>query len=325
MLKKKHHLIIGGAGFIGSQLASKISQISKVTVIDNLSNGKKDYIDKLNVNDLSVKFLKYDVALEEDLEIAFKLANIENDITDVWHLAANSDIPAGANNPKVDLKDTFLTTFGILNSMKKHSLKILHFASSSAIYGDCNNIEVDESYGPLIPISNYGAMKLASEAQISSAFESFLDQVNIFRFPNVVGYPATHGVIFDFVNKLKKNKSVLNVLGNGSQRKPYLHVSDLVNAILYLSEKNYSKYEIYNIGPNDDGISVKEIAELVVKKINNNAEIVYGDGNKGWVGDVSKFRYSTKKLNQIGWFPKLSSREAINLAIDEIIQQINNQ
>ena len=137
-------------------------------------------------------------------------------------MAANSDIPAGVLNPDIDLRDTFLTTFEILKAMKKFNIKVLNFASSSAIYGDFGNEIIHESIGPLFPISNYGAMKLASEAQISAACEGFLNRANIFRFPNVVGAPATHGVILDFINKLRLNKNELQVLGNGTQQKAYL-------------------------------------------------------------------------------------------------------
>ena len=318
----KHHLIIGGAGFIGSKLSLELSKIGKVSIIDNLSNGNTDFIkDLFIINDF--KFIQTDVSDFNNCDIAFNQINLSKTITDVWHLAANSDIPAGINDPGIDLKNTFLTTFQILCCMKKYNIKNIHFASSSAIYGDCNNIEISEDHGPLKPISNYGAMKLASEAQISASFESFLNKVNIFRFPNVVGSPATHGVIFDFINKLKINKSVLNVLGDGSQRKPYLHVSDLVNALIYFSDlKSVSNFEIYNIGPNDDGIDVKTIAELVVDTVNKDAKIIFGSGNKGWIGDVSKFRYSIKKINSLGWKPKYNSFEAISKAICEINNQI---
>lgn len=241
----------------------------------------------------------------------------------MWHLAANSDIPAGVENPDVDLKDTFLTTFELLRSMRQYDVKTFHFASSSAIYGDLGTVKLYEGIGPLLPISNYGAMKLASEAQISAAAECFLERVNIFRFPNVVGTPATHGVILDFINKLASDSHELHVLGDGTQQKAYLHVSDLVDAMFAISSRKIDvKIDVVNIGPVDDGVTVRWIAEQVVARISPDAKIMYGKGNKGWVGDVPRFNYSTDRLQSYGWSPKLNSSEAVLRAIDEIaIQQ----
>lgn len=166
-------------------------------------------------------------------------------------------------------------------------------------------------------------MKLASEAQISAASEHFLQRANIFRFPNVIGTPATHGVIFDFINRLKLNKSELTVLGNGTQQKSYLHVSELIDAMLFIKNKHTdSKVEVFNIGPDDDGVTVKFIAENVVKRVSPKARLNFGEGNKGWIGDVPKFRYSINKLKSLGWKPKLSSENAIIIAIDEIANQL---
>ena len=267
--------------------------------------------------------MNFNVAEASQCENAFLEAKLNGKVTEVWHLAANSDIPAGVLNPDIDLRDTFLTTFEILKAMKKFKIKVLNFASSSAIYGDFGDEMIHESIGPLLPISNYGAMKLASEAQISAACEGFLKRANIFRFPNVVGVPATHGVILDFINKLLLNKNELQVLGNGTQQKAYLHVSDLIDAMLLISNQQIdSKVEVINIGPFDKGVTVKWIAQEVVNKINPSAKIVYGVGNKGWVGDVPKFNYSVEKLKSLGWSPILGSEKAVKRAINEIIIQL---
>lgn len=318
----KHALIVGGAGFIGSQLTSELLNLNyQVTVIDNFSRGKLEYLQKA-IQNSNFKILSYNVAENSQCDQAFTEAKINGDITEVWHLAANSDIPAGVSNPDIDLNDTFLTTFEILKSMKKFSIKVINFASSSAIYGDFGDDKIYETIGPLLPISNYGAMKLASEAQISAACESYLIRANIFRFPNVVGIPATHGVILDFVNKLKNNKNELVVLGNGTQKKSYLHVSDLISAMLLITAKeSLHKALLVNIGPVDGGVTVKWIAEKVVERINPKASIIYGEGSKGWVGDVPKFNYSTDRLKSFGWNPILSSSESILRAIDEIANQ----
>jgi UDP-glucose 4-epimerase len=317
-------IIIGGAGFIGSQLVKYfLKQNIKIVVVDNFSRGKLEYLEpELNNNFLLT--LNFDISNFELCNKAFDLATKFTIIDEVWHLAANSDIPAGVLNPNVDLKDTFLTTFQILNSMKYHNIKKINFASSSAIYGDFGDTRIHENIGPLLPISNYGAMKLASEAQISAASESFLDFANIFRFPNVVGVPATHGVILDFINKLIANQNYLDVLGDGTQQKAYLHVTDLIDAMITINNRtNNKKIEIVNIGPVDEGVTVSWIAEQVVNRINPNSIIIFGNGNKGWVGDVPKFNYSTEKLQSFGWSPKLGSEDAVLRAINEIANQFN--
>jgi len=212
-------LVSGGAGFIGTQLVSRLlNEGRKVVVIDNFSRGQRRHLLPFAYN-LQLQVLEADIANRQQCEEAFNLASQNGRIYEVWHLAANSDIPAGVADPDIDLKDTFCTTFELLRIMKKYDVKRFHFASSSAIYGDLGGVVLHEEIGPLLPISNYGAMKLASEAQASAAAESFLDRVNLFRFPNVVGIPATHGVILDFIIKLQKNRDFLSVLGEGLSKR----------------------------------------------------------------------------------------------------------
>jgi UDP-glucose 4-epimerase len=240
----------------------------------------------------------------------------EGAIQTVWHLAANSDIAAGVNNPEIDLTRTFMTTFNVLNAM--HTLKIprLCFASTSAIYGDMDKV-LTEDTGPLFPISSYGATKLGSEAIISAALERFLERAWIFRFPNVVGGRATHGAIFDFIRKLRKNPGELEVLGDGSQEKPYLHVSELLDAMLFLFDGVKDKLNYFNIAPDGSATTVRQIAETVVKVVSPGAKIRYTGGSKGWVGDVPRFRYSIEKLKGAGWAPKMTSNQAVELAVRE--------
>ena len=314
-------LITGVAGFVGSNLAKFFLDAGKTVFgVDNLSRGdcgnlsicaanRDFYFAELDVNDIE--------ALKKWLD---QLVRIE-DVEEVWHLAANSDIPAGITSPNVDLRDTFLSTFNTIEVMKCFDIGTMIFASSSALYGDLGAASLSESSGPLLPISNYGAMKLASEALISASVEGFLDRAFIFRFPNVIGIPATHGVILDFVRKLRDNPQVLHVLGDGSQKKSYLHVEDLLRAMIFVRHHSNEKLTLINIGPSDSGVTVKFIAEQVVAEFSSSAMISYGRGMKGWVGDVPRFFYSTEKLLNLGWNPTMTSEQAVKRAVKEIISQ----
>ena len=314
-------IIAGGAGFIGINLAKKlISEGSDVIIIDNFSNSKKRFIpadlDNLTIieNDLS--------SIKETKQAINKSCELAKTTPEVWHMAANSDIPSGLKDSNIDLQDTFMTTFNLLEACKCSNILSFYFASSSAIYGDHGNTLISEKTSPLMPISNYGAMKLASEAQCYASSELFLKKLRIFRFPNVVGAPATHGVIFDFINKLKNDPTYLEVLGDGTQEKSYLHVSDLISGMIHLKKRKLDKEEfpIFNLGPQSDAVTIKWIAEEVVKHVSPKAKIYYGKSNKGWVGDIPKFRYDTSKASSAGWYPSYNSKEAVTLAIRDIIK-----
>lgn len=315
-------IIAGGAGFVGANLVRHLARIrDRLIVADNFSRGSRTWLGEL-VEQGRVQMIEADLACRSDVEGLFDQVRKIGPIREVWHLAANSDIPAGVADPDVDFKDTFCTTFELLRAMRRYEVPALHFSSTSAIYGDLGEAVLHEAIGPLLPISNYGAMKLASEAQTSAAAESYLDLVNIFRFPNVVGVPATHGVILDFIAKLKADPTRLKVLGDGTQQKAYLHVSDLVAAMMTIVERPRDhKVEVVNIGPVDEGVTVRWIAEQVVARVAPGARIDYGTGNKGWVGDVPRFNYSTDRLQSYGWAPKLGSAEAISRAVDEVARQ----
>ena len=305
-------LIIGGAGFIGSVLVKEmLKDNADIIIIDKLSLGSTN-----NIDTTKVEFHQIDINnIDRVLEVLQ-----DKQVGEVWHLAANSDIPAGVEDINVDLDDTFMSTVSTLKVMKKIGCKRLYFASSSAVYG-FNENRLHEDIGPLMPISNYGAMKLSSEALISASLESFLDKVCIYRFPNVVGVPATHGVILDFVKKLKKDMAVLEVLGNGSQQKTYLHVSELVEAMLFINNNTVNGMNYYNIGAMDDGVFVRQIAEETTQVVSPDATINYQKSDRGWVGDVPRFYYSVDKLKDLGWSPKMYSLEAVQRAVREIVSQ----
>ena len=310
------HLIVGGAGFIGVNLAAALlDRGHEVVVVDDFSRGTQEALAPLTQRS-GFAFIEADASDPEVLDTVLP----DRPIAEVWHMAANSDIPAGVADYRVDLRQTFLTTVAVLDVMKRRSIPVIHFASSSAIYGDHGDDLIHENIGPLQPISNYGAMKLASEAQLRAAHESYVGRVSIFRFPNVIGVPATHGVILDFVHKLIATPAELDVLGNGTQQKSYLHVSDLVCAMLHIADRQ-ENYAVYNIGPTDEGVTVRFIAEAVRDAFKPDAGIRFGEGNRGWVGDVPKFRYSVDRLLGTGWRPQLGSTQAVRLAISEIVEQ----
>ena len=313
------NIIFGGAGFIGSNLARKLlEREEEVLVFDDLSLGSKENIEFLCTDSLVIG----DINKSDDMERLSQIVQgCAPEFVTVWHFAANSDIVSGVNDGNIDFYKTFLTTKNILNFMKEHKLRRILFSSTSAVYGDKGDETINEESSNLHPISNYGAYKLASEAIISAAREDFLTEAIIFRFPNVVGTPATHGVILDFVLKLSANSSVLEVLGNGTQQKSYLYIDDLISAMLICRSKQHSeRLPIFNIGNIDHGITVKYIAESVVKFVSPHAEIKYGEEPRGWKGDIPKFYYDVTKIQSIGWTPEFSSSEAVLKTIEKILK-----
>ncbi len=306
-------LITGGAGFIGSHLCDYLhSSKNFITVLDNLSLGREDNIKHL-INKSNFEFIRGNVLDDKVLEDLFKRKSYDV----IFHMAANSDIAQSSCNPSVDKDNTFMTTYVLLNKMKEHGVKKIVFASTSAIYGNTTDV-LHENYGPLKPVSHYGASKLASESFISSFVENYELQAWIVRFPNVVGENATHGVIYDFINKLKKDYTKLEVLGDGEQCKPYLYVKDLVEAILFVWRNSNERLNIDNVGV-DSETKVKDIARMVIETMKLDAVIEYTGGKMGWVGDVPTFTYDLSKVNKLGWMAKNTSTEAVIMAIKNIL------
>jgi UDP-glucose 4-epimerase len=314
-------LVTGAAGFVGCNVVQRLLALGhRVVGLDNFCRGTRQNIAK-SLSDPSFVFETVDLTDLPAFIAAAQRVDVAEPVTEVWHLAANSDIPAGISDARVDLRDTFMTTFNTLEVMKQLSIGRLVFASTSAVYGDLNGARLHEDIGPLFPISNYGAMKLASEALISAAVEAWLGRAWIFRFPNVIGTPATHGALLDFVRKLRRTPDQLDVLGDGTQQKGYLHVVELVDAMLLIRDQAPERLAYYNIGAGDEGVTVRFMAEQVVAAMSPGAAIHFGDGNKGWVGDVSRFVYAVDKVYALGWRPRLGSAEAVALAVREIVEQ----
>jgi UDP-glucose 4-epimerase len=308
-------LITGGAGFIGSHLCDRLlAENHSVTVVDNLVLGKKENIAHL-LDHPNFKFYEQDLLHTAGMKKVFD----EGEFEMVYHLAANSDIQKGGNDPTVDYSLTFNTTFNVLMLMKEYGVKKLFFASTSAIFGEARG-DLNEDFGPLHPVSNYGAGKLASEAFISAFSSTYHIQTWITRFPNVVGERFTHGVIFDFIKKLRSTPDELEVLGNGEQCKPYIYVKDLVDGIQYVIRHATARYNVYNLGPTTR-TKVKEIAQITIEEMGLHATIRYTGGDRGWVGDVPEFRYDISKIKALGWSDPKTSNEAVRTAVKKALNK----
>ena len=308
-------LVAGGAGFIGSHLIdSLLANGHSIVCVDKLIMGKRN-IEHLE-NNTAFKFYDCELADQNLVHRIFK----ENQIDAVYHLAANSDIQKGGKEPSIDFNDTLLTTRALLEGMRKAGVNKIFFASTSAVYGEMPDVELTETTGGLMPVSYYGGAKLASEALISSYVSMCDMSVVIFRFPNVIGPRLTHGVVFDFIKKLQNNPNELEILGNGKQCKPYIYVLDLVEAIIRLTKEFSPGETVYNLSVNSDGTTVTQIANIVVEELGlQNVKYVYTGGDRGWKGDVPRFKYNISKVLSTGWIPKHTSDEAVRQTVKDAL------
>lgn len=312
-------LVVGGAGFIGSHLCdSLLVQGHKVACLDNFSLGTKRNIKHLSEND---DFTLYEADAADRKKLGEAFQEFLPDY--VFHLAANSDIQASAVNPDVEYRNTYTTTFEVLSAMREYNVKKLFFASTSAVYGDKRDISLNENTPGLAPISYYGAAKLGSEGLIS-AFSYMNDiQSLVFRFPNVIGPRLTHGVIFDFIGRLRKEPEHLRILGNGKQTKPYIYVQDLVRAIIQFMETGNQTVTLYNVGV-EGNTSVTSIADIICAEMGlDNVIYEYTGGEGGWKGDVPRFRYCLDKIHEAGWKAEYCSDEAVRKTVREVLRENN--
>lgn len=314
-------LVAGGAGFIGSHLCdSLLKQGHDIVVADKLVFGPKDIKHLLDDDALkeSGRFRFYQEELADQYAVDRIFA--ENKIDVVYHLAANSDIQKGGREPAIDFNDTFLTTRALLEGMRKSGVKNIFFASTSAVYGEMPDQELMETTGGIKPVSYYGGAKLASEALLSSYVSMCDMSAVVFRFPNVIGPRLTHGAVFDFIRKLRRNPYELEILGDGTQCKPYIYVLDLVEAITRLTEEFKPGEEVYNISVEGGGTTVTRIAEIVVDAMGlTDVEFRYTGGDRGWKGDVPRFSYDISKVLATGWRPRYTSDEAVRQTVEDVI------
>lgn len=309
-------LVAGGAGFIGSHLIdSLLAEKHRVICADKLIMGKQN-IEHLSDNE-NFKFYKVELANQNDVDEIFAI----EDIDVVYHLAANSDIQKGGKEPAIDFNNTLLTTRALLEGMRKNNVKKIFFASTSAVYGEMLDVDLTETTGGIMPVSYYGGAKLASEALISSYVSMCDMSAVIFRFPNVIGPRLTHGAVFDFIRKLRKNPEELEILGNGTQCKPYIYVLDLVEAIMKLTNEFSPGEVVYNISVTSPGTTVTHIAEIVIEELKlQNVKYNYTGGDRGWKGDVPRFSYDISKVLATGWTPKFTSDEAVRQTVKDAIK-----
>ena len=312
----KKYFIAGGAGFIGSHLCKKIltdEPQAEVTVYDNFTSGKMWHLEEIEDKILIVKA---DIKEKDKLASAVKGADV------VYHFASNPDISKAMTQPDIDFWEGTYLTNNILEAMRISGVKNLIYASGSGVYGDTGFLETAEDYSPQLPISTYGASKLSCEALICSYCYMFDMNAAAFRFANVVGPNQTHGVGYDFIKKLLNDSSSLSILGDGTQSKSYIYVTDIINAIRTVETKFLKDYSYFNVST-EDFISVKEIADLTIEVMELNpgkVKFIFTGGNRGWKGDVPVVRLNSDKIRKLGWSNIHTSKQAIRLSLSSIYE-----
>ena len=307
-----NYFIAGGAGFIGSHLVDALISRNRITVYDNLSSGKREFLARHRENP-RLFFVRGDCGDVKRLRRA--MAGHDT----VIHLASNPDIARGMRETDLDLREGTILTYNVLEAMRRTGAKTLLYASGSGVYGDVGETPAAEDLGPLLPISLYGASKLAGEGLVSAFCHMFDLRAHIFRFANVVGARQTHGVGFDFIRKLKGNPRRLTILGDGAQSKSYLHVSDAIAAMLMVRERARARVNLFNVATGDY-LEVSAIARIVIEEMGlEGVELKYTGGDRGWKGDVPVVRFNLDKILALGWRPRCTSEAAIRLAAREML------
>ena len=312
--------VIGGAGFIGSHLVAKLlaeGRASKVVVVDNFSSGSRELLGE-SADDARVQIVEGDAGDLDTLVAAVSGAEV------LVHLASNPDIAAAVAEPMIDFRAGTVLTQNVIEACRRVGIARVVYASGSGVYGDLGLLAVQEDHGPMLPISTYGASKLAGEALLCSYAHMFGIRAVAFRFANVVGPRQTHGVGFDFLRKLAADPTHLEILGDGEQDKCYIHVDDVLAGVLLAEERVAEPYVVFNIST-PDSVTVTEIAELacVARGLDPRAvRFDYTGGAAGWNGDVPKMRLSTDRIRALGWTPGRSARAAMESALASMVGQV---
>jgi UDP-glucose 4-epimerase len=315
LLRECSYFLVGGAGFIGSHfidtlLASSLTR--RITLFDNFSSGREWHYER-HRGDHRLVVVRADAS-----DIDALTATMDGHDW-VIHLASNPDIALAAENPEIDFFRGTLLTHNVVEAMRRAHLHRLIYASGSGVYGDAGSAVVAEDFAPMRPVSTYGASKLAGEALIASYCSMFGLHASAFRFGNVVGARQTHGVGFDFLRRLMAKPGRLRILGDGQQSKPYIHVTDIVDAVLCAARQSFAPFSVFNVAT-DDAVTVTEIAELAVETLSLAVKPVfeYSGGRCGWKGDVPVVRLDSSRIRALGWFPKWNSREAVRRSLQEM-------
>ncbi len=309
------YIVVGGAGFIGSHFVDSLlaqATIERVTVFDNFASGREWHYDS-HRGDPRFEVVRGDVSDLNALTEAMRGHQI------VIHLASNPDIARAAVEPEIDFYQGTVLTNNVVEAMRRAGAQRLLYASGSGVYGEIGEVEAHEDMGPLIPVSTYGASKLAGEALLSSYCSMFGLTGCAFRFGNVVGARQTHGVGFDFVRRLVANPTHLRILGNGQQSKSYVHVSDVVSAVLHANAKSKKAFDVFNVATGDY-ITVTEIAALAIEVVGLDTPPVleYTGGDRGWKGDVPIVRLNTERIRNLGWTNRFNTRDALRSSLQSL-------
>jgi len=316
LIEDRSILVTGGAGFIGSHLVDRLVESNRVTVLDNFSSGKREFLED-HLTDPNFSLIEADLRDARAVEAALEGQDL------VFHLAANPDVRIGAEDTRTHLDQNVIATYNLLESMRKKRVAEIAFTSTSTVYGEARIVPTPEDYGPLLPISLYGASKLACEALISAYCSTFDMRSWIYRFANIVGERGTHGVIVDFIKKLEKDPRRLEILGSGRQRKSYLLVQDCIDAMIFSLARSGGRVNVFNIG-SEDSVDVTEIADVVAEKMDLE-EVSYrytgGIEGRGWRGDVKTMLLSIEAIEELGWRPAHSSRQSIEAAAEALLNQ----
>jgi len=308
------YLVVGGAGFIGSHLVARLTQRAQVTVLDDLSSGRRQWLEP------AIASGRCELQVGSVFEAELLSAAMRGKLA-VFHLSANPEARRGLEQPMLDLEQGTLATHAVLEAMRRTGVKRLVLASSGTVYGMARTPCRESDLGDL-PISLYGASKLASEALVSAHVECFGITAWIFRLGNVIGSHATHGAAFDFLSRLRQDARELKVLGDGNQSKPYIHVSDCVDAMLFGFEHAADPLNVFNVAP-EGATTVRSLAELcVASSPDPAARIVYSGGQRGWPGDIPHSRLDASALAALGYRLPRSSDEAARLGVSELAREI---
>lgn len=312
-------LVTGAAGFIASNLIPRLLERGdEVAGVDNFFLGKRAYVHKHP----NFEFHQFDL-----LELDRVIALIEGFRPDrIWHLAANSDISYGTKYTDFDLKGGTLVTYNVLEAMRRTDVKEIVFSSSGAVYGEPTVMPTPEDYGPILPISLYAASKVACETLITAFAHNYDMTAWIYRFGNIVGPNPTHGVIHDFVLRLREEPTRLVVLGDGTQAKPYVYVEDCLDGMEFGIEHAKQHVNVHNLAV-DDQTSVREITDWTIEAMGidrSSIDVQYGDSPRGWRGDVPQVKLDTRRMTALGWRPKLSSHESVRRTIQETVEQFKD-